>query len=46
MVLELLEGSVERDIFVNTGFSKINLNVLVIDESEKLMGKIVFSQPR
>ena len=46
VVLELLEDGVEREIFVNTGFSKENLNVLVFDKSEKPMGKIVlFSNP-
>ena len=46
VVLELLEDGVEREIFVNTGFSKDNLNVLVFDKSEKPMGKIVlFSNP-
>ena len=46
VVLELLEDGVEREIFVNTGFSKDNLNVLVLDKSEKPMGKIIiFSHP-
>ena len=46
VVLELLEDGVEREVFVNTGFSKDNLNVLVFDKSEKPMGKIVlYSNP-
>ena len=39
VVLELLEDGVERDIFVNNGFNNDDLNVLVFDKSEKLIGK-------
>jgi hypothetical protein len=46
VALELLEDGVERDILVNREYSKDNLNVLIIDNSERPRWKILmFSNP-